>query len=281
MYDKVAILLIVCIFLFGCGGGDGLLVESEDEEESLPPTKNSAARGVPTTTQRDPLTSLKISLIFSIPMDQGGYTVRTTIGSANSSNVIVNEQILELAAIQNQTHNITISEIPVGANREIKIEIFREEQRLFQGSDTIDIMSSSAANQLSFAIGDRGNDDNGRGDDTGGDNDEIKIGVFVIVQNVNQILEDGLPHGLHTRGEPKLDERFIIGHVFNGAVGKVVDGPVKNDNHTWWKIHWNRDNPKHIVTWIPGAEEICRQELCKVWSAQFIKEVEDPVLVRK
>ena len=111
--------------------------------------------------------------------------------------------------------------------------------------------------------------------------EELRIGVFVIVQHVNQILENGQPHGLHTRGEPKLGDRFITGHVFNGAIGEIVDGPVENDNHIWWKIHWNRDNPKHIVTWIPGLEEVCRQEFCTVWSAQFVKEVEGPVLIRK
>lgn len=111
--------------------------------------------------------------------------------------------------------------------------------------------------------------------------EKLRIGVFVIVQNVNQILENGQPHGLHTRGKAKLGDQFITGHVFNGAIGEIVDGPVENDNHIWWKIHWNRDNPKHIVTWIPGIEEVCRQEFCTVWSAQFVKEVEGPVLIRK
>lgn len=113
------------------------------------------------------------------------------------------------------------------------------------------------------------------------DEEELRIGVFVIVQNVNQILENGQPHGLHTRGQPKLGDQFIAGHVFNGAIGEIVDGPVENDDHIWWKIHWNRDNPKHIVTWIPGLEEVCRQEFCTVWSAQFVKEVKGPVLIRK
>ena len=111
--------------------------------------------------------------------------------------------------------------------------------------------------------------------------EKLRIGVFVIVQNVNQILENGRPHGLHTRGKPRLGVQFITGHVFNGAIGEIVDGPVENDNHIWWKIHWNRDNPKHIVTWIPGLEEVCRQEFCTVWSAQFVKEVKGPVLIRK
>lgn len=111
--------------------------------------------------------------------------------------------------------------------------------------------------------------------------EELRIGVFVTVQNVNHILEDGLPHGLHTRGEPRLGPQFITGHVFNGAIGEIVDGPVEEDNHIWWQIHWRRDNAFHIVTWIPGLEEVCREEACKVWSAQFIKEVEGPVLIRK
>lgn len=111
--------------------------------------------------------------------------------------------------------------------------------------------------------------------------EELRIGVFVTVQNVNHILEDGLPHGLHTRAEPRLGDRFITGHVFNGAIGEIVDGPIEADNHIWWKIHWNRDNAFHIVTWIPGLEEVCREEICEVWSAQFIKEVKGPVLIRK
>ena len=106
------------------------------------------------------------------------------------------------------------------------------------------------------------------------EHEELRIGVFVIVQHVN-------PLGLRTRGQPKLGDQFITGRVFNGAIGEIVDGPVENDNHIWWEIHWNRDNPKHIVTWIPGLEEVCRQEFCTVWSAQFVKEAEEPVLIRK
>lgn len=118
----------------------------------------------------------------------------------------------------------------------------------------------------------------------GGDIDppeELRIGVFVTVQNVNHILEGGVPHGLHTRAEPKLGDQFITGHVFNGAIGEIVDGPIETDNHIWWKIQWNRDNAFHIVTWIPGLEEVCREEFCEVWSAQFVKEVKGPVLIRK
>ena len=118
----------------------------------------------------------------------------------------------------------------------------------------------------------------------GGDIDppeELRIGVFVTVQNVNHILENGVPHGLHTRARPQLGDRFITGHVFNGAIGEIVDGPIEADNHIWWKIHWNRDNAFHIVTWIPGLEEGCREEFCEVWSAQFVKEVNGPVLIRK
>lgn len=111
--------------------------------------------------------------------------------------------------------------------------------------------------------------------------EELKIGGSVIVQNVNHILEDGLPHGLHTRSKPKLGNQFITGHVFNGAIGEIVDGPVEADNHIWWKIEWNPDNDFRTVTWIPGLEEVCRENPCKVWSAQFIKEVREPVLIKK
>lgn len=104
--------------------------------------------------------------------------------------------------------------------------------------------------------------------------EKLRIGVFVIVQNVD-------PIGLRTRGKPKLGDQFITGHVFDGAIGEIVDGPVENDDHIWWKIHWRRDNPKHIVTWIPGLKDVCRKEFCTVWSAQFVKEVKEPVLIRK
>ena len=179
MYSKVVTLFIACIFLFGCGNTNEDTLEPEDEPSSSTKNEGSIIDTPPVTTpKKDPLASLKINLIFSSPMAQGDYTVRTTIVFADSSNAIANEQNLELVAVQSQTHSITIDEIPIGTKREIKIELFREGQRLFHGFDTVDITSSDA-NQLSFTIDDNngggnnegGGNDNGGGDNNGGGND--------------------------------------------------------------------------------------------------------------
>lgn len=106
---------------------------------------------VPTSLDENSPTSLKIRLAFLNPMVQGDYTVRVTIAATDSSNAIVNEQNLALVAAHSQTHNLTIDDIPVGNKHEVKVEIFKGEERLFQGSDTVDIVSSGV-NQLSFTV---------------------------------------------------------------------------------------------------------------------------------
>ena len=95
---------------------------------------------------------------------------------------------------------------------------------------------------------------------------ELRVGDKVVVQNVDKILEDGKPHGLHTRGEPKLGEEFIWGHVFDGAIGTIFDGPIDDGTYTWWRILWNLDDPN--VTWVPNVEDKCKNEQCFVWSVE-------------
>ena len=105
----------------------------------------------PTSLNENLLTSLKISLAFLSPMVQGDYTVKVTITAADSPDAIINEQSLTLVEARSQTHNVTINDIPVGNRRTVTVEIFKAEERLFQGVDTIDIILSGV-NQLSFRV---------------------------------------------------------------------------------------------------------------------------------
>ena len=108
-------------------------------------------RETPTSLTENLQTSLKISLEFLSPMVQGDYAVRVTIAAADSPDTIINERSLTLVEAHSQTHNVTIDEIPVGNRRTVTVEIFKAEERLFQGVDTIDI-TLSGANQLSFKV---------------------------------------------------------------------------------------------------------------------------------
>ena len=108
-------------------------------------------REIPISLNENLQTSLKISLAFLSPMVQGDYAVRVIIATADSPDTIINEQSLTLVEAHSQTHNVTIDEIPVGNRRTVTVEIFKAEERLFQGVDTIDI-TLSGANQLSFRI---------------------------------------------------------------------------------------------------------------------------------
>ena len=60
-------------------------------------------------------------------------------------------------------------------------------------------------------------------------------GSKVIVQNT---IED---HGLHVRDPAglHLGDDNIIGHMFNGATGTIVDGHEIVSNLFWFKIKWN------------------------------------------
>ena len=81
------------------------------------------------------------------------------------------------------------------------------------------------------------------------------------------------------RSKPKLGNEFKMGQVFNGAIGEITGGPVNADNHIWWQIIWDPNKGRH--RWNPPFDKICKDGVCKVWSAQFVKEVKGPVLIRK
>ena len=69
--------------------------------------------------------------------------------------------------------------------------------------------------------------------------------------------------------EPKLGDKFISGHVFDGAVGTIFDGPIHDGTYTWWRILWNLDDPN--VTWIPNVADECKNAQCFVWSVESIR----------
>ena len=107
--------------------------------------------------------------------------------------------------------------------------------------------------------------------------DELAIGDKVIVQNASKILENGKPHGIHTRTEPELGDEFISGHVFDGAVGTIFGGPRDDGTYTWWHILWNLNDPN--VTWVSNVEDKCKNEQCFVWSAESIQG--EVILIKK
>ena len=110
------------------------------------------------------------------------------------------------------------------------------------------------------------------------EDEEFQIGDAVIIQNVNNILENGNLHGLHIRGEPKLKEIYIWGHVFDGALGIIREGPIHDGGYVWWRILWVNDP---ALEWLPKYEELCTTTVCAVWSVQFLDNGQMTVLVKK
>ena len=90
-----------------------------------------------------------IPLAFLSPMAAGDYTVRITIAAADIPNQIVNEQNLAIVEGSNQTYDVTVTDVPVGNQREIKVEVFNTSNR-FVGSSTTNI--SSGANRLALPL---------------------------------------------------------------------------------------------------------------------------------
>ena len=64
-----------------------------------------------------------IPLAFLSPMAAGDYTVRITITAADIPNQIVNEQSLAIVEGGNRTYDVTVSNVPVGDQREVKVEV--------------------------------------------------------------------------------------------------------------------------------------------------------------
>lgn len=65
--------------------------------------------------------------------------------------------------------------------------------------------------------------------------DVLGPGSKVIVQNTPE------DHGLHMRDPAglHLGEANIIGHMFNGATGTILDGPEIVSDLYWFEIKWN------------------------------------------
>lgn len=108
---------------------------------------------------------------------------------------------------------------------------------------------------------------------------ELQIGDVVRIQNVNTIMENGKSHGLHIRGKPKLQDKFIRGHVFDGAVGIIQHGPIHDGTYVWWLITWKRNSP--LVKWLPEYKNLCDDTVCSVWSVQYLNNGQKTVLIKK
>ena len=109
------------LFFSSCGG----------DEEEIPPL-------------------IDIPLAFLSPMAAGDYTVKITITAADIPNQILNEQNLAIVEGRNQTYDVTVTDVPVGNRREVKVEVFKTGNRLFAGSGTVNI--SSGGNQLALIL---------------------------------------------------------------------------------------------------------------------------------
>ena len=96
------------------------------------------------------LPSIDIPLAFLSPMAAGDYTVKITITAADIPNQIIKEQNLAIVEGRNQTYEVTVNNVPVGNRREVKVEVFKTGNRLFVGSDTVNI--SGGVNQLAMMV---------------------------------------------------------------------------------------------------------------------------------
>lgn len=96
------------------------------------------------------LSSMDIPLAFLSPMAAGDYSVKITITAADIPNQIVREQNVAIVEGLNRTYEVRVNNIPVGDQRKVEVEVFKGENRLFVGSDTVDI--SSGKNQLDIIV---------------------------------------------------------------------------------------------------------------------------------
>ena len=118
----IASLALGLILFFSSCGGD---------EEEIPP-------------------SIDIPLAFFSPMAQGDYTVKITITAPDISNQIVSEQNLAIVEGANRIYDVRVDNIPIGVKRAVKVEVFKENKRLFEGAGTVNI--SSGENQLPLRL---------------------------------------------------------------------------------------------------------------------------------
>ncbi len=113
-------ILVLTIFLPGCG---------EDEEETA---------------------SLSLSIGISPAMSPASYSVRVTITGAGMTPVI-KTQTLSPQSISIGEHKMIIVNIPAGSNRNVKVEILRDNEITFEASDTVDL-TGGGTNYLSTQV---------------------------------------------------------------------------------------------------------------------------------
>ena len=98
----------------------------------------------------DDSATVDIPLAFLSSMAAGDYTVRVIITAADIPNQIVSELNLAIVEGNNRTYEVTISNVPVGDQREVKVEVFKTGKRLFVGFSTVNI--SSGENRLAMRL---------------------------------------------------------------------------------------------------------------------------------
>jgi len=113
-------IFVLTIFLPGCG---------EDEEETA---------------------SVSLSIGISPAMSPASYSVRVTITGTGMTPVI-KTQTLSPQSISIGEHKMTIVNIPAGSNRNVKVEILRDNEITFEASDTVDLVGGGT-NYLSTQV---------------------------------------------------------------------------------------------------------------------------------
>ena len=88
----------------------------------------------------------------------------------------------------------------------------------------------------------------------------LEVGDRVISQNTIDKHNKG---GIKIRSTPKieLDDSNHIGWLFDGATGKIKDGPKYEDGHIWWYVLWEPGQSKLKI-------DCGRSDPCEGWNAQ-------------
>ena len=64
----------------------------------------------------------------------------------------------------------------------------------------------------------------------------LNIGDRVISQNTT---DDSGKRGVKIRYTAEIRPDNHKGWLFDGATGEIIDGPIYDDGHVWWKVSWD------------------------------------------
>ena len=111
----IGIIFLLAIFLSGCG---------EDEEIAS--------------------TSINVPINLSPTMAQGNYLVKVTVTAPDMSPV-TGEKNITIEPGSSKTYDMTVNNVPLGSNRNVKVEIEKDGKLLFEGSGVANLSSTAGA----------------------------------------------------------------------------------------------------------------------------------------